>query len=167
MIATLTRRVFAPLAVVLLVGSLAQAVPAEAQEKKRELPKSGTLSATAGRGNVVEGVWGGVDLSGEQAPPVSGSVSRIDPNNFQMRAFNNSKDTYSLSLQVVQVDQRGNAVKRDSFSYTLKPNQSAERTVRSAPGAVDARLDVLRWKNLTEKQREAAKESEGETTAGQ
>ena len=128
---------------------------------KKELPKSGSLSfsgSAGGNGSFGVGMPWGSDEQGDS--PISGSVSRAGTDAWMMRVFNNSKDTYSVSLRVVQKNERGTQVKSDSFSYVLKGGQKAERKVSSVPASKAGELMLDKWKNLTPKKK---KEDKGAT----
>lgn len=119
-------------------------------KKETPLPKSGVISSSIDSGagkRVVEMPWGQKDVTESDAPPVSGSVSRLNPREWIIKVFNNSEKTYSVSLRLTQFNARGGQTRGDSFSYTLRPKQSAERTVPSASGSVDAQLKLENWKS--------------------
>ncbi len=125
-------------------------------KKQRDLPKSGTLSTSISTGSVasqIPGVWGGVNAMGDDPAPIAGSVSRSSANSWEMKIFNQSEDTYSVNLAVIQTNDRGSQVRSDSFSYTLKPKQSESRSLPAGTGAVTASLDLRSFKNLSEKKR--------------
>jgi len=135
-------------------------VEAQPAGKKKQLPSSGSLSTSISTGAVdrkIPDVWGGVDSKDEA--PIAGSVSRLNPSTWQMKVFNNSSDTYSANLGVVQRNSRGSVVKTDSFSYTLRPNQSESRTIPAGLNATEAALDLRSFKNLSQKKRDAEKAS--------
>jgi hypothetical protein len=141
---------------------------AEPAGKKKQLPSSGSLSTSISTGAVdrkIPDVWGGVDSKDEA--PIAGSVSRLNPSTWQMKVFNNSSDTYSANLGVVQRNSRGSVVKTDSFSYTLRPNQSESRTISAGLNATEAALDLRSFKNLSQKKRDAerARKSSGDASA--
>ena len=121
---------------------------------KEEFPKSGVLSRSVTTGydsRNVEMPWTkkGASTGLDEVAPISGSVSKISNKQWRMKVFNNTEDTYSVSLKVVQVTASGSYLKSDSFSYTLKPKQSEERTVSSTEATADASLELLSWKKLT------------------
>ena len=126
-----------------------------AEEKKEkptpELPKSGSLSSTVSGvydSRVVPGPWGGVDPSGESSSPISGSVSRVSANKWVMKVFNNSDDTYSVNLAVHQFNLTGSKIKSDSFSYNLKPGESAQRDITSLAQTEQCSLDLVSWRKI-------------------
>jgi|GEM_PF-1810736 len=135
----------------------AKASRGEVKEKKEELPKSGVLSRSLGTGyqsTNVDMPWGsdGKDSAGGAAsgrPPISGSVSKVSPAQWLMRVFNNSEDSYSVNLRVIQRDMRGTVLKSDSFSYNLRPGQKAERSISSYRNTADAELNLVSWKKLS------------------
>lgn len=128
-------------------------VPAEAAPKKqKDLPRSGSLSSSISGihdSRAIPGPWGGVDVKGETASPITGSVSKISANKWQMRVFNNSEDSYSVSLAVHQYNRVGTKIKSDSFSYSLRPGASAERTLSSLAETEQCTLDLVNWKKTS------------------
>lgn len=140
----------------------------EKAPKKKELPQSGVLSSTASTGynqKSVAGLWGDPYGRGSEAgAPISGSVSRLSPKEWNMSVSNSSKDPYSVSLEVVQFDARGTRVKGDSFSYTLAPAQRIDRRIASAVNTVDCQLKLLQWKNLAPKKANEEKTPNGGAT---
>ena len=139
------------LLVALLCFSVSRA-EADSKEKGKDLPKSGNLSTSFISGAASSSVpdpFGGVDIGDEGSAPITGSVSRIDADTWRMRVFNNSQDVYSVNLGVAQRDDRGATLKTDNFSYTLKPGSSAEETIQSASGALEAALDLRSYRKLT------------------
>lgn len=133
---------------------------AEPKEEKK-LPKSGVLSSSIRSGYQSRNIgdqWGGTDITGDAgAAPITGSVSRVSPQEWVAKIFNNTDDTYSASLRVVQLGKRGSQTKQDSFSYTLKPHSSASRRLASSSLTEEARLELQGWKKLGAKK--AAKET--------
>jgi hypothetical protein len=122
------------------------------KEKEKDLPKSGNLSTSVTSGaasSTFPDPFGGVGIADEDSAPITGSVSRIDEDTWRMRVFNNSQDVYSVNLGVKQRDDRGATVKTDNFSYTLKPGASAEQTIQSASGAMEADLDLRSYRKVT------------------
>jgi hypothetical protein len=68
------------------------------------------------------------------------------------KLFNNSKvETYTVDIEVVQRNDRGTVVKRDSFSMTLKPGATNNREVAAGVGVLEADLNLLRYKNISKK----------------
>lgn len=123
-------------------------------EDKVSLPSSGVLATTgggAGMGVKVPGVWGASDdASGSGATPLAGSVQKVG-NDWKAVISNNSEDSYSVSLDVYQSNKDGAKIKSDSFSTTLRPKSSSERTFTGASGAVGGTLYLRSWRNLTPK----------------
>lgn len=120
-------------------------------EKKPELPKSGSLSTSGDFGyrrSAVGGEWGGTDQQGKDVAPISGSVSKLSDNEWVMKAFNNSKDTYSVSLEVAQYGVNGQRLKGDFFSYTLRPSQNVERKISASPSTKSCDLKLQSWKKI-------------------
>ena len=144
-------------ALIILACVLAYSLPAVAQLTDPErLPPSGNLSTSLKSGAASAQVpqpFGGEDISGEQLAPITGSVSRTSRDNWTMRVFNNTKDLYSVDLDVVQVNMQGSTVKTDSYSYRLHAGESREETISVVIGARDAALNLLHWRNLSEEER--------------
>jgi hypothetical protein len=142
--------------------------PAVAEEKRqRELPKSGTLAGSLVSGydsKAVDMPWG-EEVGDKEAPPISGSVSRVGPNQWVARIFNNTPDRYSVDLEVVQIGESGARVRSDYFSYTLKPGETAERPVRTGANVAQCTLNLRNWKNLSEITRERAAAAEKKEAA--
>ncbi len=122
--------------------------------KKKSLPKSGLLavSSISGAGNRIVGdVFGGEDIFGDEAPPIAGSVSRHGESGWRFSVINNSKDRYSVNVDLVQRDESGSTVKFGSYSYTLNPGQSdGEAGVAAGLGARRAELNLRSYRNLNE-----------------
>ncbi len=137
---------------------------AEPPAKKKELPQSGTLSSTGGGGTAARlaGVWGGDGVTGEkesksEGAPIVGSVSRSGVSSWKASVQNSSVDTYSADLQVVQIGDRGSVVKTDSFSVTLKPGASYERSFSANAASRQADLKMQGWRKLTHNSEKAEK----------
>lgn len=131
---------------------------ASGKKKKRELPATGVLSQTRSSGtagNSVPAPWGS-DALDKSAPPITGSVSRLGKDEWAVRIFNNSEDTYSVSVEVVQMGRGSKRLKSDNYSYTLKGKAKAEREFKANQGVTDCVLKLTRWKNLTAKKKEAS-----------
>lgn len=108
--------------------SCAQEKPAE--EKK--LPRTGNLAGTTSAGSV--DFVGNDDAYGGQLNDIGGSVSKVRPGRFTVRVFNNSEsDTYSAHFVLKHLNVKGERIKSESFSYTLAPKKTAERTVSTGP----------------------------------
>lgn len=137
-------------------------------EKKKKLPKSGILSSSVSTGAVTNNIpqtWGSdSDTSGTEAP-IAGSVSRMNPSSWQMKVFNQSKDTYSINVSVIQRDDRGSQVKTDSYSYTLKPGQNESRTVSAGNNSTNAVLELRSFTNLSERQRQREKKLKSDSAS--
>lgn len=148
------RKISALLAVfmVFVVSSPVMAQPSSGITEEKDLPKRGSLSKSitdVHDSRAVDGPWGGLDAQGGAAAPISGSVSRINQTLWRMKVFNNSDDTYSIDVAVNQFNKQGTKTKSDSFSYTLKPRQSAERDINAPAHTDQASLDLVSWKKLT------------------
>ena len=142
--------------VTLVVLLLAPCGAAAQLQDPDKLPKSGNLSTSLKSGAASAEVpepFGGEDISGEKEAPITGSVSRTSRDAWTVKVFNNTKDEYSVDLDVIQVNMSGATVKTDSFSYRLKPGQSEEEKVSTGIGARDAELNLRNWKNLSKQKR--------------
>jgi len=113
------------------------------------LPKSGSLASSFAGGQnagTSDKSWGTNVLDQEPAP-IAGSVSK-DGNKWVAKVFNNSKDTYSADVKIIQSNDRGGSAKNDYFSVSLRPGQSDSRSFASANGAINASLELTRWKKI-------------------
>ena len=119
--------------------------------KKKDIPQTGVLSQTHSGGTAATEVdvpWG-TDVLNDKPAPISGSVSRVGARDWVLRLFNNSEDTYSTSVEVLQMARGGKRIKSDNFSYTLKAKQKAERKFSTTQQVTDCSLNLTKWKNLT------------------
>lgn len=138
-------------------------------ESSDELPKSGELSAALSGGYGTRKLaepWGGVDERGEDASPITGSISKKNAREWTMRVFNNSDDPYSVQLQVNMYGRSGGKTKTDTFSYSLKPKGAAERALIAPTGTEEAQLSLLSWKNLAPKKDGAAEPNKATKPTG-
>lgn len=135
--------------VLFFISSLA--VAQDSVEKKEELPASGRLagSSVSGYGYTgFEGAWGGENLTGENASPISASVKRQDKQNWLVRVFNNSEDEYKLNLLIEQKDDTSKRLKSNPLSVSLKAGESFERTIRAHVLAAHATVNLSRWSKI-------------------
>lgn len=133
---------------------------AQGAKQKKPLPKSGLLavSSISGAGTSVVGdVFGGEDIFGTEAPPISGSVSRRGESSWRFSVINNSQDRYSVNVDLAQKNETGAVVKFGSYSYTLRPGQSDGEEVAAGVGARRAELMLRNYRNLTELEKERKK----------
>jgi hypothetical protein len=148
---------------VCLSGLVCRTASAQLEDPSK-LPPSGNLSTSLKSGAAEAEVpepFGGEDISGEGLAPITGSVSRVTQDSWSMKVFNNTKDEYSVDLDVFQLNMQGQTVKTDSFSYRLKPGTSEQEKISAGIGARDAELNLRRWKNVSEEKRKrAAQEAE-------
>ncbi len=137
-------------------------------ESDKDLPRSGSLATSSVSGAASAAIpdpFGALDPSGHQISPITGSVSRVSADKWVVRVFNNSKDSYAVTVDVIQRAGRpgnggygalgGNEVRRDSFSFTLKPESSSERVVPAGVGSKEAELNLRSWKNLSKREQRA------------
>jgi hypothetical protein len=128
----------------------APGISEEKQEKK--LPKSGLLavSSIAGAGRSITGdLFGGEDIFGETLPPITGSVSRVGESSWRFSVSNNTKDAYTVNLDLIQKNESDSTIKFGSYSYTLKPGQKETEQVTAGTGAMKAELHLRSYRNLT------------------
>ena len=129
----------------------APALALDGENGADSLPSTGRLagSSVGGYGHTgFEGAWGGENLDGKEASPISASVSRESNKNWTVNVFNNSEDEYRLSLVVEQVDERSKRLKSNPISVTLKGGQSVERSLRGHVLASHATVNLKRWKKV-------------------
>jgi hypothetical protein len=120
----------------------------------KDLPKTGSLAASSNFGTgpaSFSDVFGGNDPSGREVSPISGSVSRIAADKWEVKVSNNSNDTYSVIIDIIQRNLHGTEVRRDSFSQTLKPGSSKSEKIDAGVGAQAAEVQLRHWSNLTKK----------------
>ena len=120
-------------------------------EEEESLPSTGRLagSSVGGYGHTgFEGAWGGENLDGKEASPISASVSRDSRKDWTVSVFNNSEDEYRLSLLVEQLNERSKRLKSNPLSLTLKAGESVERSVRGHVMASHATVNLTRWKKV-------------------
>ena len=130
------------------LGSLAHADEA----KPKKLPKSGLLASTSisGAGNtIVTDTFGGEDLTGTDIAPITGSVSRLNEKTWSLKVFNNSDDTYSFSVDLIQKNDAGSVLSNSSYSFQLRARSSDSRQVQSVLNASGADLVLRTYRNLS------------------
>ncbi len=136
-----------------VVWSLLAAQGVAEVRKDKELPKSGTLSATVQSGqavNVAAEPFGFDDNNAGAVAPLTGSVSRQGVGYWRARVFNNSQtDTYSAHVELLQRNERKVVVRRDAFTYTIGPKSEKSEVVSEGVGVRGAELNLLSYKNLT------------------
>lgn len=150
------RRIFCSLliAVGTVSTSSAQTVP------DKNLPKKGALASTFVTGRSVATApepFGFDELNRNEESPISGSVSRGKPGEWQLKVFNNSKeDTYSVDVEVSQLNEALVVVKRDYFSYSIPPQGSKAQNISEASGVKGAQMNLTKWRNLTARKKSSA-----------
>lgn len=154
-------RMWCSIALALAVGVASKAWAQTVSDKK--LPKTGSLSSTFVTGssvNVAPEPFGSDNPMGDEQSPITGSVSRVKPGEWQLKVFNNSKDdTYAVDVEVSQFNESFTSVKRDYFSYTIPPQGSKVQSISEGLGVKGAQLNLSKWRNLTSKKKAAAKSS--------
>lgn len=139
----------------------------DAEPTPTPLPKSGSLatSFTGGASGSTSTSWG-QDVLEKSAAPLGGSVSRSGTS-WVAKVFNNSKDSFSADVKLVQINARGGSARNDYFSVSLRPGQSSERTYSVANGAVSANLELSGWKKLGGQEKKPESDAEaGSSSAG-
>ena len=103
--------------IVALVAALTSVCTTSAQiQDPNTLPPSGNLSTSLKSGAASAEIpqpFGGEDVSGDLLPPITGSVSRVSRDAWSMKVFNNTKDEYSVDVDVLQLNTSGQRVKTD------------------------------------------------------
>ncbi len=119
-------------------------------DEMAKLPKRGVIASTASGdfGAVGNSTWENTDLSGDSKPPISASVSKIGADSWKLRVFNNGKDAYSFTVRVAQKAASGSGTKSDSFTFSLKPGEKAERVVPTGSGTTDVQVILESFKRI-------------------
>ncbi|MEY4700687.1 MAG: hypothetical protein RL326_874 [Pseudomonadota bacterium] len=140
------------LATVVFATLMSASIALADDAKPSKLPKSGLLavSSLSGAGNTVTtDAFGGEDFTGADVAPITGSVSRVGESSWVCKVFNNSKDEYSINVDLKQQDLNGSQVKFGSYSFRLKPGASDQITAEAGLNARRAELWLRSYKNLT------------------
>jgi len=150
------------LAIVLTLMVVGHAVAETKVTPDEDLPKSGNLSSTFLTGHAVSTVpepFGFDELNRDAQSPITGSVSRAKkPGFWELKVFNNSKETtYSVDVEVRQLDVALTVVKRDYFTYTLAPDSSKNQMIIDRGNTKGAELELTKFTNLTVKKKVAVK----------
>jgi hypothetical protein len=130
----------------------AYAEDAKTSEQQKKLPKSGLLAvaSVSGAGSRIVGeIFGEEDIFSKDLPSISGSVSRHGASSWRFSVTNNSKERYSVSVDLIQRNETGATVKFSSYSYTLSPGHSDGEEVQSGLNARRAELNLRSYRNLT------------------
>jgi hypothetical protein len=134
------------------LGVFAYAEDPKKVEPSRKPPKSGLLAvaSVSGAGSRIVGeIFGDEDIFSKELPVISGSISRRGESSWRFSVTNNSKDRYSVSVDLVQRNENGSTVKFSSYSYTLSPGHSDGEEVQSGLNARRAELRLRSYRNLT------------------
>ncbi|NDC36948.1 MAG: hypothetical protein EBZ48_02725 [Proteobacteria bacterium] len=113
------------------------------------LPQRGSLASTTDRGYGTQSSpsqWGGLELEGKNAPPVSASVARGKRSNWELKVFNNSEDIYTVTIALDQLGSSGGKVKTDSFTFSLKAGAHQTRSVPASASSTGAAATLVSWK---------------------
>lgn len=148
------KRFLAALVLTLTMSSSLFAQPKVVSDE--DLPKSGNLSSTFLTGKAKSTVpepFGFDELNRDAQSPITGSVSRAKrPGFWELKVFNNSKKaTYSVDVEVRQLDESLRVVKRDYFTYTLPPNGSKSQLITDGVNTKGAELELTKYTNLSAK----------------
>ncbi len=149
-------------AVVCAVGVVSTTMAETVPDKK--LPKEGSLASTFVTGRSVASApepFGFDELNRNEKSPITGSVSRVRPGEWQLKVFNNSReDTYAVDVEVLQLNDALAVVKRDFFSYTIPPQGSKAQSISEGSGVKGAEMSLTKWRNLTSKKKAPATASQ-------
>jgi hypothetical protein len=147
----------------------------EQKNRKKGLANEGVLSQTHNGGTAAADVdvpWG-TDVLKDKPAPIAGSVSRVGAREWVMKLINNTEDTYSVSVEVVQtcrdvcLTKGVTKIKSDNYSYTLKSKQTVEKKFTTVASVTDCSLKLTRWKNITGEKRKKAEEAKKAAEAKQ
>ncbi len=149
--------IFSCLLVLTIPSVCIAADPSRSDSRKEEsdkLPAKGRIAGATNSGNgalAFEGVWGGENISGKDAPPISGSVNRLG-DEWEVNVMNNTEDKYRASLKLQQYDANKKRLKAESFSVSLKAGESYSRRYPAHGMAANADLDLSSWKKVEKAQ---------------
>lgn len=127
----------------------------ETPKPEKKMPKSGVIASTIPGGYGRQGfpTWSDADIQGKEAPPISGSVSRVGQKDWKLVVVNNSEDHYSCSIKVAQITRSGSTAKSDSFTLSLKAGERVERPVSGSESAVGATVILESFKKTAAKKK--------------
>ena len=118
------------------------------------LPQRGILASTSDRGYGTQSnpsQWGGMELEGKNAPPVTASVGRGARSNWELTVFNNSEDLYTVTVALEQLDKAGGRLNMDSFTLSLQSGQRQSRSVPANLRSTGAVANLVSWKKVAKK----------------
>ncbi len=121
----------------------------QAENKPKPLPPSGTL-ATAGGGSkdgTYDGPWGDINLQNKEESPLIGSVSKISGMDYKCTVTNTSKDRYSATVSLEQLDQNGKLLKSNMAAVNLAGGETVVRDYRANANTATINLKLIRWKS--------------------
>lgn len=136
-----------------------------AQEMPKKLPKMGVLASTGGgalSNYDAPDVWGGNDISGDEEPPIMASIVRTSPEKWTVNITNTTDDPYSISIRFTQTADGGRSLNSNSFSFSLRPKESASESVTANSSSTGGIVTLTNWKNNAPKKKPTA-EAEGQT----
>ena len=142
------------LVVGLAVSSLSYAAPATDTEKDRlkKLPRKGTLSSSITGGTAAttaDGNWG-VDSTATESAPIGGSASKISKTQWLRKVTNNSqKRSFKVKVELVQTDVKGNRLKGNHYTYTLKPGEETSQRVDVLANTANCTLNLDDWSEVS------------------
>lgn len=118
-------------------------------KKKLNLPRSGEIASLVitNQDNVDAPMpWGADKEIGNLNSPIMGSITQVGEN-WIVRITNSSEDrTLNANFDLQQYDSRGQKVRSDPFTYSLRPKESVERPVRAAMNITRVLLNLTDWK---------------------
>lgn len=115
----------------------------EGSSSKKSKPKEPRLGNIAGTTSGNEAEFVDTDL-GAGLNIISGSVSQKGPRTWVMKVFNNDdKRSYSGSIEIVQLDGKGAKIRRDSYSYSIRPKGTYEREISVGTNVKNCQLNLL------------------------
>ncbi len=135
------------------VTSAQTPTPTEANKELKSLPKSGLISFSDPGGSMDQSAdlpVGGIDTSGNEIPPITGSMNRGKERQWIAVVANNTKEsTISANFEARQIDKNGTLIKSDPFSEVLSPGERKERILSGSSRTVSTELQLVSWKDLT------------------
>lgn len=130
----------------------------EAEEKERDLPKSGNLAGSYNNrkdGVQVAETWN--DDTGEAAP-LSAAINSKGNGQWEAVVTNSSEDTYYGYFEIAFLNEKGTKIKSSPFVATLKPKDIAKQSVMGPQENANVEVNLISWKNLSKKKKKENKE---------
>lgn len=114
-----------------------------AQKEDREV-RLGSIAGSTG-GSTVDYV--GSDPYGVEVNTISGSVSR-QGDGWLMKVFNNGKERYNVTVEVIQLDAKGTRLRSRTSSFSLSSKQVKEERLSLPNDVASCSVNLLRVKKL-------------------